>query len=154
MICRRHPKPVRITLPPLSGAEAALLVGILERTVATLWRVHGDTMIEFIRAQPNARVRLQAPPTNLPPRRTDTWSAVPVPDESDIYANPQLPILATLEHAASSAINALKAWHPELCNAVDPDWRPTTRTLERAWSAMLTTRTSPWIARTTSTSWT
>jgi hypothetical protein len=34
----------------------------------------------------------------------------------------------------------VRARHPELHNAVDPDWRPTTRELERAWSAMLAAR--------------
>lgn len=132
----RPQESVRITLPPLSGAEALLLVGILERAATTVWSAHGDSMMDFIRST-SAHVRCT--PTK-PSSRTVTASAAPVPDESEISEQPQLAILATLEHAASSAINALKARHPELCNAVDPDWRPTTRELERAWSAMLAAR--------------
>jgi hypothetical protein len=136
MSALRPPEPVRITLPPLSGAEALLLVGIFERAAAALWSVHGDSMTEFIRSR---STRPRCAPTN-PNLCTVTASAARVPEESEISEQPQLAILATLEHAASSAINALKARYPELCNSVDPSWRPTTCELERAWSAMLAAR--------------
>lgn len=128
----------RVILPPLSGAEALLLVSILERTTATLWRVHGDLMMEFLRTAPRGCSRYE--PIKPAWCRAPTASAAAVPDEAEISEQPQLAILATLKHAAASAISALRARHPELHNAVDPDWRPTTRELERAWSAMLAAR--------------
>jgi hypothetical protein len=132
------PEAAHVVLPPLSGAEALLLVRILERATATLWRAHGDLMTEFLRTAPRKRARYE--PITPTWCRAHSATAAIVPDESEISEQPQLAILATLKHAAASAICALRARHPELHNAVDPDWRPTTRELERAWSAMLAAR--------------
>jgi hypothetical protein len=97
----------QVVLPPLSGAEALLLVRILDRTTATLWRVHGDSMMELPRTA--SKERLRDEPAKSTRRRAPSETAALVPDESEISEQPQLAILATLKHAAASAICALRA---------------------------------------------
>ncbi len=36
-----------IKLPPLTGEQAWLLVKLLERAAAAVWRAHGDAMADF-----------------------------------------------------------------------------------------------------------
>jgi hypothetical protein len=45
----------QIHLPSLTGEQAYLLAGLLERAVSAIWRAHGDDMAEFQgRAFPDA----------------------------------------------------------------------------------------------------
>jgi|GEM_PF-6152003 len=43
----RRPR-VRITLPRLSGAEALLVVAVLDRLARVIWRAYGDDMADAI----------------------------------------------------------------------------------------------------------
>lgn len=47
-----HRPRVRVSLPHLSGAEALVLVDVLERLTTSLWRVHGDAMASILRRDP------------------------------------------------------------------------------------------------------
>ncbi len=54
---RRHPSPRRtrphaqLHLPVLSAEQALLLVNVLERTIAAIYRAHGDAMVELSAAR-------------------------------------------------------------------------------------------------------
>jgi hypothetical protein len=43
----RRPPHAQIHLPSLTGEQAFLLAGLLERAVSAIWRAHGDDMAEF-----------------------------------------------------------------------------------------------------------
>ena len=38
----------RITLPPLDSGQALAVVDVLERTIAAIWRAHGDQMADHL----------------------------------------------------------------------------------------------------------
>jgi len=44
----RRPPHAQIHLPSLTGEQAYLLVGLLERAVAAVWRAHGDDIADFL----------------------------------------------------------------------------------------------------------
>jgi hypothetical protein len=48
----RRPAPrlprARLTLPPLSGADALAIVNILDRAIAAIWRAHGYAMADCL----------------------------------------------------------------------------------------------------------
>jgi hypothetical protein len=51
----RRPPHAQIHLPSLTGEQAYLLAGLLERAVSAIWRAHGDDMADFQgRAFPDA----------------------------------------------------------------------------------------------------
>ena len=137
MSSKPRPRQAHLTLPELSGAEATLLVAFLERAVTAVWHAHGDVMIDFLRTNPAFHIRTQPilhSPARIPRRRREPWSPVPMPDEAEIYAHPELAPLAVLEAALCAAINSLKAGHPDLCNADQPDWTPSSKTVDSACS--------------------
>jgi hypothetical protein len=143
MSCASRQRQAHLTLPPLSGSEAALLVAIFERATSALWRAHGDAMIDVLRNRPMREVRPQAlllSPT--PPARPqlDPWLVVPMPDETEIYAHPELAALAILDAAQCASTNALKASHPELCDADKPNWTPSSILVRRAWAIIRASR--------------
>lgn len=43
----RRPPHAQIHLPSLTGEQAYLLAGLLERAVSAIWRAHGDDMADF-----------------------------------------------------------------------------------------------------------
>lgn len=45
---RTGPHHAQIHLPPLTGEEALLLVNLLDRAIAALWRAHGDAMADLL----------------------------------------------------------------------------------------------------------
>lgn len=65
----------QIHLPPLTGAQAYLLVGILDRAVAAIWRAHGDDMADFQGAEY---------PDLQPPDDAVIWSDRPDASDDDI----------------------------------------------------------------------
>lgn len=54
---RRGPHHAQIHLPPLTANEALLLVNLLDRAIAALWRTHGDAMADLLASlDPHAAV--------------------------------------------------------------------------------------------------
>jgi hypothetical protein len=43
-----RPRRAQIHLPPLTGEEAHLLVALLDRAIAAVWRAHGHDMAVFL----------------------------------------------------------------------------------------------------------
>ena len=43
---RKVPRHAQLHLPPFSGAEADLVVRVLERAIDALWRAHGDAIAD------------------------------------------------------------------------------------------------------------
>ena len=63
----------RITLPPLDSAQALAVVAVLERTIAAIWRTHGDGMADHLAmlgvdtpAPPDAITTIALPPDDTP----------------------------------------------------------------------------------------
>ena len=73
---RRGPHHAQIHLPPLTGDEALLLVNLLDRAIAALWRTHGDAMADRLAVlDPDAAVSTE--PANV----VTTSSAAPTDDD-------------------------------------------------------------------------
>jgi hypothetical protein len=63
---------VRLTLPRLSGAEALLVVTVLDRVARVIWRAYGDDMADAIGRDHPAPETLQDPPL---PRESSLYVA-------------------------------------------------------------------------------
>jgi hypothetical protein len=69
---KRSKPHAQVHLQPLTAEEALLVVGLLERAVAAIWRTHGDAMAEFLACHdPDAALLYQTDPDPAPPDPAD-----------------------------------------------------------------------------------
>lgn len=73
---RRRRSHAQIDLPSLTGEQAYLLAGLLERAVSAIWRAHGEDMADF-----QGRAFPDAPPPSDAVDVIDNGKA----DEDDLF---------------------------------------------------------------------
>ena len=73
---RRRRSHAHIHLPSLTGEQAYLLAGLLERAVSAIWRAHGEDMADF-----QGRAFPDAPPPSDAVDVIDNGKA----DEDDLF---------------------------------------------------------------------
>lgn len=65
---RRGYPHAQLHLPPLTGEEALLLVNLLDRAIAALWRAHGDAMADLLACiDPDALLPTELDEQDSPP---------------------------------------------------------------------------------------
>jgi hypothetical protein len=76
---RTSPHHAQIHFPPLTGQEALLVVNLLDRVIAALWRTHGDAMADLLACcDPDAALPNDPDDSPLP-------DVIPEPNEDDPF---------------------------------------------------------------------